>query len=195
MYIKLARAGFISTSTKLNSEKIYLLPEIQFEYAVLFFEDLHISKKVQKLIKKDEFFFTKSFDIEVLINKIDKYHKDSWLCSEYKEMLLNINQNHSTYNYFELVGFELISKKTKEIVAGEIGYIIGSTYTSLTGFFENKKEYNNCGKLQLVFLSKYLNQNKFSFWNLGHACLQYKIDLGAKIVKREEFLKIWYKNI
>ena len=44
-YIKLARAGFISVS-HIEDNIQYLLPEMQFEYAVLDFENLHISKKV-----------------------------------------------------------------------------------------------------------------------------------------------------
>lgn len=192
LYIKLAKAGFISTSATLSSNKIYLLPEIQFEYAILNFEDLHISKKVLKLLNQKEYQFKKSENLQYLIDEIDSYHEDSWLCDEYKNMLLTIasidNEN------FELLGFELICSKTKKLVAGEIGYIIGKTYTSLTGFFKRQKEYNNFGKLQLVLLSKFLEQNAYDFWNLGHACLQYKIDLGAKILKRDEFLKLWLNS-
>ena len=55
-YIYLAYLGFISTSITLQ-DKFYLLPEIQFEYAVLEFKDLHISKKVKKLLKEDNFHF------------------------------------------------------------------------------------------------------------------------------------------
>lgn len=31
-------------------------------------------------------------------------------------------------------------------------------------------------------------------WNLGHPQLQYKVDLGAKIYNRKEFLELWNKN-
>ena len=192
LYIKLAKAGFISTSAKLSSEKTYLLPEIQFEYAVLDFKDLHISKKVSKLIKQNIYTLKESKNFNFLIEEIDNYHNDSWLNSEYKEMLLELLKikNQS----FQLLGFELISSNTNKTIGGEIGYKIGKTYTSLTGFFKREKEYNNCGKLQLVFLSKYLEKENYDFWNLGHACLQYKIDLGAKVLKRKEFLIKWFKS-
>ena len=49
-YILLAYYGFITTSITFE-KKFYLLPEIQFEYALLDFENLHISKKVMKLNK------------------------------------------------------------------------------------------------------------------------------------------------
>ena len=88
MYIKLARAGFISTSTKLNSEKIYLLPEIQFEYAVLDFKNLHICKKVEKLLNKSSFRFVVNSDINLVLEEINSYHKDSWLCNRYRDLIL-----------------------------------------------------------------------------------------------------------
>ena len=50
-YINQALCGFISTSVTIE-DKFYLVPEMQFEYAILDFENLHISKKVQKLINK-----------------------------------------------------------------------------------------------------------------------------------------------
>jgi len=55
-YIRLALLGFISTSATLQN-KFYLLPEMQFEYAILDFKDLHISKKVNSLINKNQFEF------------------------------------------------------------------------------------------------------------------------------------------
>jgi len=52
------------------------------------------------------------------------------------------------------------------LVAGEIGYSFGTTYTSLTGFYD--KSVPNAGKLQLVLLCKWLQQKGYSFWNFGH---------------------------
>lgn len=192
MYIKLAKAGFISTTATLNNNKTYLLPEIQFEYAVLYFENLHISKKVKKLIQKNDFIFVKNKNLNLVIDNINTFHKDSWITKEYKDMLLDIFSNK--HDNFELLSFELYSKDGSTLIAAEIGYKIGNVYTSLTGFFRKTKEYNNYGKLQLVLLSKYLEKNHYEFWNLGHACLQYKLDLGSIILKREDFLVQWQKH-
>jgi Leu/Phe-tRNA-protein transferase len=68
-YIYLAYYGFICTSTTLQ-DKFYLLAEIQFEYAILDFKDLHISKKIAQLIKKDKFEFSINAKFEEDINKI-----------------------------------------------------------------------------------------------------------------------------
>ncbi len=191
-YISLAKAGFISTTTYSSTNEVLLLPEIQFTYALLDFKDLHISKKVTKLLKKEEYTFTINKNFDAVLEKINTYHIQSWLNTSYINTLREIRDDKQ--DNFELISIEL-NNCSKELIAGEIGYIIGKTYTSLSGFRTFDKKYNNWGKLQLVLLAKYLEKNSYDFWNLGHACLEYKIKLGAKIYKREDFLKRWLKSI
>ncbi len=189
-YIKLAKLAFISTSLYAN-DTLYLLPEIQFEYAILDFKDLHISKKVKKLLKKDDCILYKNYDLKEVLDKIDFYHqKDNWLVGKYKDLILDL-QNYENTD-FEIKSFELRNKTTKKLISGEIGYKINDIYTSLTGFCSKEKRYNNYGKLQLVLLAKHLEQNNYKFWNLGHPYMQYKFDLGAKQYTRSDFLKRWF---
>ena len=82
-YIYLAYLGFISTSITLQ-DKFYLLPEIQFEYAVLEFKDLHISKKVKKLLKEDNFHFSINTRFEEVLDKLKNHHKTNWLEKQYE---------------------------------------------------------------------------------------------------------------
>ena len=193
-YIKLASLGFISTTT-IYQEYLYLLPELQFEYAVLHFKDLHISKKVQKLINQNNYTLTINKQIDEVLKKLDEYHEPNWLIDEYQTLIKKLlNYKHQNID-FGIKSFELIEKDTNKLIAAEIGYKIGRTYTSLTGFSAKDKKYRNCGKLQLVYLAKYLEENDYSFWNLGHPYMQYKFDLGAKEYKRAEFLKIWEEAI
>ena len=65
--------------------------------------------------------------------------------------------------------------------------MIGKTYTSLSGFSKKNKEYSNYGTAQLVLLGKYLKDNDFSLWSLGHD-IPYKRALGAEVCEREGFL-------
>lgn len=189
----MARAGFVCTAAFDSQNKEVLLPEIQFEYALLDFKELHVSKKVQSLLDKQSFTLVKNERFEEVIQQINGYHKDSWLLPQYTQILKTLFKTPS--RDFELCSFELIEKKSNHLIAGELGYCIGKTYTSLTGFFKKEPQYNNCGKLQLVMLAHYLEQHGFDLWNLGHACMSYKIDLGAKVYQREAFLKRWFKAI
>ncbi len=188
-YIKLATAGFISTTTPYQGINL-LLPEIQKEYALLDFKDLHISKKSKKLLLKNKYIITINNKLDQLIDKIQGHHTPSWISSEYKTLLKQLA--NTQHNNFKLVSFELNDLDDK-LIAGEIGYVIGKTYTSLTGYYD--RNYSGYGTLQLILIGKYLENNGFDFWNLGHTCPEYKLQLGAKIYSRTDFLKRWLQSI
>jgi len=190
-YINLAHAGFISVSHSEDGVQ-YLIPEMQKEYAVMDFKNLHISKKVNKLLKKSNLYdFSLSNDIKKVVNGIQDYHHDNWIEKDYLALLYKLSKYKHKNIDFELLCCELTSTETNRLVAGEIGYRINSTYTSLSGFTTKEKRFNNYGKLQMTLLSQYLEKKQYSFWNMGHPYMQYKIDLGAKILSREEFLIKW----
>ena len=193
-YVELAKMGFISTSFD-TKEGLVLLPELQFEYGILDFKNLHISKKVKKLLQKNDanLHFNSRFD-EVL-NRFSAQHKNNWLKNEYAELIRNLYKNRDKTFNFKLTCIELISKENDELIAGEIGYIIGKTYTSLSGFSSKEKKYDNYGTLQLVLLAQHLQKEDFDFWNLGHPHMQYKHRLGSITYTREIFLKRWLNSI
>lgn len=190
-YIELAKLGFISVTHIINNKE-YLFPEIQKEYAVLDFKNLHIPKKVKKLLKyKDSYSFYKKKYFNEIIECLLNYHKECWIMPQYLELLKKI-KDYEKDSDFELLYFSIHEKDTNKIIAGEIGYRVKDVYVSLTGFSSREKIYNNYGKLQMVLLSQYLEDNGYRFWNLGHPYMQYKLDLGAKIYNRYDFLKKWY---
>ena len=188
-YIAQAKAGFISVTMEQNGS-LYLTPEIQKEYAVLDFKDLHVSKKVRKLLNKKDLKIEIGYDFDELFFKIKEQHVLSWLRIIYLETLKEVNSLDDNCHVITTV-----IRDNHEIISGEIGYIIGKSYTSLTGFSSRKKEYSNYGTAQIVLLAQYLESNGFDFLNLGQPYMQYKLDLGAKVYSREEFLKRWMKSI
>ncbi len=70
------------------------------------------------------------------------------------------------------------------LVAGELGYSVGSIYTSLTGFCKQ----SNAGSVQLLTLGRLLSQNGFTLWDLGMD-MEYKRDLGSKLMPRSEYVQ------
>lgn len=189
-YIELARAGFINTSYD-TKDGLVLLPELQHDYAVLDFENLHISKKVKKLIDTNSYELCINSRFNETIERFSSEHKYNWLKDEYAELLKKLYINNDKNGDFKMISVELISKESAELVAGEVGYIIAKTYTSLSGFSSKEKKYTNCGTLQLVLLAKYLQNNNFEFWNLGHPHMEYKQKLGCITYRRNEFLQRW----
>ncbi len=189
-YIELAKAGFICTTYD-TKDGLILLPELQYDYAVLDFKNLHISKNVKKLIKENSYEFCINSRFNEVLEKFSTQHKYNWLKEEYVELLKNLYKNNDTRVDFKIISVELISKESSELIAGEVGYIIKNTYTSLSGFSSREKKYANYGTLQLVLLAKYLENNNFEFWNFGHPHMEYKQRLGCKVYTRDEFLKRW----
>lgn len=187
-YIALAKAGFISVSHRVNGDLV-LLPEMQEEYAVLDFSDLHISHKVARLIKKGGYRLEFNTRIGDVITSIQNAYEDCWMIGEYAQLMIYLSQNG--YEDFKLFSTELFDDTTGELIAGEIGYITRNIYTSLSGFHNPDKRYENWGSLQLVLLGNHLENEGVRFWNLGHPQMEYKIDLGAKVLKRGEFLEKW----
>lgn len=75
---------------------------------------------------------------------------------------------------------------SKRLVAGEVGYTVGKSYTSLSGF--RLSDANGAGTVQCCAVAKLLQRCGFGMWDLGMG-MPYKYDLGAQDVSREEFLQ------
>ena len=121
-YTLQAISGFIATSIS-HENKFYLVPEMQFEYAILDFENLHISKKVKKLLDKNDFTFSINTNISEVIKNIQTHHKSNWLTNEYYEILKKVKEYKEPNIDFELLSIELWDKSKTILIAGEIGYI------------------------------------------------------------------------
>jgi Leu/Phe-tRNA-protein transferase len=186
-YIAQAKAGFIAVTDYIEDKEL-LLPEIQFAYTLLDFENLHISRKVQKLLKQKRLKLEKITNLDEIVQAIESAHRNNWLTSKY---LSTLKATEGVDANFEILAFGI--REAGVLVAGEIGYRIGCTYTSLSGFTKREKRYNHYGTLQLVLLAHYLKAEKFTFWNLGQPYMAYKFALGAKVYERHAFLKRWFK--
>jgi Leu/Phe-tRNA-protein transferase len=97
---------------------------------------------------------------------------------------------------FALHAVELWSRRDDDLVAGELGYTLGRTYTSLSGFCSpDDSRWRHFGTLQMVRLAEWLRDGDFAFWNLGHPHMEYKQAIGARWVQREHFLGRWRQAI
>lgn len=185
-YIAQAKAGFMAICETIDNQQL-LLPEIQRSYAALLMQDIHISKKVSKIIRRDNPKVQITTELEAVAKKIALHHKDNWLSSAYLKTLSSTKGLDA--------GFRAISSfvtSDDKMIAGEIGYIIGRTYTSLSGFSSKEKKYRDYGKTQMVLLAKELHSRGVHFWNLGHPYMPYKTAIGATIYRRDEFLELWH---
>lgn len=202
-YIALARAGFISVCSEFPDAGFLLLPQIHDRCAVLDWSNRHISKSVAAALRperleRDGLRLRVTQDIEpVLAGLSGSWGETSWFHPPYVELMRRLAKSGRAggagpASSFALFGIELWADGLDTPVAGELGYVIGSTWTSLSGFMHgDRSRWNNMGKVQLHSLAALLENTGFSFWNLGQALMQYKLDLGAQVLERHEFLAKW----
>jgi Leu/Phe-tRNA-protein transferase len=73
-----------------------------------------------------------------------------------------------------------------KLAAGEFGVVSGKVYTSYSGFYDE----DNAGTVQLILTTRYLQEQGFSFFDLGMP-MDYKNDLGAVDISPEDFVRLF----
>lgn len=197
-YAALARAGFISITHR-EPDLVALLPEIQKAYAVLDWPELRLSKSVHRHWRSGRpqaagLHLSAAPEPEAVISGIRQaYGSRCWLEDRYAAVLRALaSAGEAGIGGVRLLAVELRAGAGGALIGGELGLVTGLAYTSLTGFLNrNHPEANHAGTLQLASLAVALRQAGFAFWNLGHPYMQYKLDLGARILPRNEFLARW----
>lgn len=112
---------------------------------------------------------------------------DCWLANEFAEMYRLVNSlPESARRGVAFHSIELWHKESGRLAAGELGYTVGSIYSSCTGF-ALKHDFPGSGTCQLVALGKLLESCGFELWDLGME-LDYKIELGGKMQPRASWI-------
>jgi hypothetical protein len=198
-YARLAYEGFIAIS---HRRPTVLIPELQRSYAVLDWPRLHESRHVRRLrrsgrLERERVELVVSPDPRPVMDALVAYHgRRCWLTEPYRSLMCLIADGRGAGGPADrglvVCGSELRGGPERELVAGELGYTIGRTYTSLTGFCRPEaRQWRHFGTLQLVLLGERLRDAGYAFWNLGHPGMAYKKALGAEVVPRERFLRRW----
>ncbi len=168
--------GFFPMANSINNQWLLYLKHHK-QRCVMVPGDIHVEKKMKKISKR--FYLTINENFEKCADMINQTYEDSWLCEALVQSYMTIlkNKSYSTKFY----SFELW--QDQEMVAGELGYLVGGTYTSLSGFHK----VNHSGKVQMCSTAELLIQYGIELWDLGME-LPYKLDLGATVISKLEFL-------
>ena len=159
----------------------FLLPKLHLQRCVIHpVTNLHTPKSVKKKAKNFDFTLNTAFDA-VVEGCRSQHGSHCWLYPALVHSFKKIFKNHS--RGVRLYSVEVWKADTGKLAAGELGYTVGTIYTSLTGFTAE----DSAGSVQLAALGKLLAQNDFTIWDLGME-MSYKTSLGSHLMPRQEFV-------
>lgn len=180
---ELMSLGFLPMAHSLGRNQFILLPKLHTTRCLLELKDMHVPKSVRKKARNFELSMDTAFD--EVCRGIDQQHGESWFYPPIVEAFKALQQRGATGALGGKVfvhSFELWHGD--DLVAGEVGYVVGTSYTALSGF----KRMPSSGSVQMAATGSFLEAQGLTLWDLG-MLLDYKAHLGAKGVPREDFLK------
>lgn len=196
---QLMAEGFLPIATR-----GYLLPKLHVERCVLQLNPnpkLHISKSTRKKSRRFLLSVNECFDQVVagchqqhgtnwlyppIVNAFRALHRRTLEANEGVDAILIDNNTHEPCGStpVRLYSVEVWNAETGALAGGELGYSVGSIYTSLTGFSNE----DAAGSVQLIALGKLLIQCEFEHWDLGME-MDYKMRIGAELMSRVNFVQ------
>ena len=191
---RLMEAGFLVMSINLSENDIepdyILLPRLHLVRSALFFENLHIKKSIRRFLNRYELRPDAEFDF--ILDRCVEKHKSDWLTPPLVESIKKIRNAGGENDGGRLSPSEnarpasFALYREGKLVAGEFGIVCGRVYTSYSGFYDE----DNAGTAQIILAARHLQEQGFSFFDLGMP-LDYKKDLGAMDISAEEFVSLF----
>ena len=176
-----------------------LMPKWHVQRCTMRFSDAHVSKSAKKRARR--FRLTVDQEFDQVVDRCVEQHGENWLYPPMRKAFCALHHwgaarggiastagastdedtGDDVLGAVQFHSFELW--QGSELVAGEFGATVGAVYTSFTGFYS----VSGAGTVQLLAMASLLSDCGYDFWDLGQE-LKYKLDLGARLLPRVEFL-------
>lgn len=178
--IRLFYAGFLPICSNIGAvgDPIYvLLPKLHFSRCIV---DLSGQRR-KKIRNVSKYTLTVNSQFENVVQGCLEQHSldRCWLYPPLRSSLAELNRGEKPIVH----SIELT--KDGKLVAGEIGYTVGSIYTSMTGFYRE----SGAGSIQLMLLEGLLRKQGFEIWDLGMEMEYKRNQLGANLMSRKNFVR------
>jgi Leu/Phe-tRNA-protein transferase len=176
-------AGFMPMSARLPQDGfavVYLAAKLHTRRCVALPASLRPTKSALRDAKRYSLGLNGDFDA-TLAGCVAR-HGDDWLSAELCSVFRELARERQARR-IKMLSAELY--EDGEPVAGEIGYLIGSAYASLSGYTLR----SGAGTVQLYALAALLAREGLRLWDLGMP-LEYKLRLGARVEPRAEFMDL-----
>lgn len=161
-----------------------LIPKLHLERCLLDPRLTHITRTARRESSRYAFGMNTAFH-EVAYACLE-VHGDDWLLPELVDAFCRLHEERASRRA-AFLSAELWSGDGPEraLVAGEIGYLVGSSYASLSGF----SRVSGAGTVQLAALGALLAARGIQVWDLGMP-MEYKLLLGGRGLPRATFLPL-----
>jgi len=196
------QAGFMPMSAVFSVaegvERTFFTPKLHTLRCLLSPELVHVSHTARR--QAAAYTISLNRDFPAVLQHCIAVHGQGWLTPDLCSVFLQLQQHQQLPRQFDdglfagdssaiadrvlqLVSVELW--KDAELAAGELGYRIGSVYTSLSGFYLVP----GAGTVQLTLLGGLLAKAGCRLWDLGMP-MAYKQNLGGSLLPRREYLPL-----
>lgn len=155
-----------------------LLVKCHLRRALLNWEHLHLPRNTRRYARGLRLLI--NHDPRGAIHRSHTAHADSWLNPQLQEALAELAE--TSEHGVRVVTAEL-HDEAGHPVAGELGSMCGTVYTSLSGWHAR----NGAGWALLGSFAAVLQQAGVSLWDLGMS-IDYKLRFGARELDRDAFL-------
>ncbi|RNF06411.1 hypothetical protein TraAM80_03877 [Trypanosoma rangeli] len=190
---------------EVNGKPIYLLPNGATGRFCLDLTQENVawrgSRKVRRLMSCDRFVVAVNRDIRDSLCLAREYHikqkGSTWIGVSYIDLLVNM-ASHPAYGV-RIMALELLEKNSGMVLAGCLGYSLGSVYHDFT-MFTMERGPEGFGNFATKLLGEALQQCGYNFWYWGMRLAymeQFEGKYGGKVVCKSEFITRWgqYRNI
>ena len=122
------------------------------------------------------------------IAKVSEIKGENWMCRSLRNIFTYMHRHPAQFTT-RMVSIEVWDERDV-MVASEVGYCVGSIYTSLSGV----TLVSGAGSVQLAVLGCTLKACGFTHWDFGME-MQYKVDLGGVNHPRAEWVSFVRANV
>lgn len=172
-------AGFMPMSADI-ANVIYFTPKLHTLRCMMDPASVHVSKSARRESRR--YSIAMNLDFTDTLLSCAAEHGDDWLSMELCSAFMSLHaQRHKRSAAF--ISCELLYGS--DVVAGEVGYLIGGAYASLSGF----TNVSGAGTVQLVAMAGLLAAQGVRVWDLGMP-IQYKVTLGADMLRRPAYIPL-----
>lgn len=173
-----ALAGFMPMSFPQDGGPTLFLPKLHLERCLLDPAEAHASRTARRESGRYELSLNAAFG-EVL-DGCARFHGEGWLGPELRGVF---GELHAGRDRRRAAWISVELWLDGVLAAGEIGYLIGGAYASLSGF----KTVSGAGSVQLAALGALLAREGVRVWDLGMP-MDYKLAIGGRILARDAYL-------